>query len=87
MGAFLNRSAMSELFPGLSAEFARYERAYVESGRENALLDAADLLIELSEALRPIERVQIVEDALSAAEDPAYREFLEELNFLLRLEL
>lgn len=87
LGAFLNRSAMSELFPGLSAEFARYERAYVESGRENALLDAADLLIELSEALRPIERVQIVEDALSAAEDPAYREFLEELSFLLRLEL
>ena len=87
LGAFLNRSAMSELFPGLSAEFARYERAYVESGRENALLDAADLLIELSEALRPIERVEIVEDALSAAEDPAYREFLEELSFLLRLEL
>ena len=87
LGAFLNRSAMSELFPGLSAEFTRYERAYVESGRENAMLDAADLLIELSEALRPIERVQIVEDALSAAEDPAYREFLEELNFLLRLEL
>lgn len=87
LGAFLNRSAMRELFPGLSAEFARYERAYVESGRENALLDAADLLIELSEALRPIERVQIVEDALSAAKDPAYREFLEELNFLLRLEL
>lgn len=87
LGAFLNQNAMREFFPGLSDEFARYEQAYVESGRQNALLDAADLLIELSEVLQPIERVEIVEDALIAAEDPAYQEFLAELLFLLELEL
>ena len=44
-------------------------------------------MIELSEVLQPIERVEIVEDALIAAEDPAYQEFLAELLFLLELEL
>jgi flagellar biosynthesis chaperone FliJ len=60
---FLGMAVMDRLFPGLAQEVGRFDQAYLSSGRENALIDAADLLSDLSAALSDAERERILSSA------------------------
>lgn len=62
---FLSATAMGELFPDLSGELGRFDQVFVSSGRENALLDVADLITELSLSESGAER----EGVLAAARE------------------
>jgi hypothetical protein len=79
---FLSNATVRRLFPEMSGEIERYDQAYIASGRENALLDAADLLVEVSLSDTAAERIRLVRQARSGAA-PAYLDFLEELEGLL----
>lgn len=79
---FLSNATVRRLFPDMSDEIERYDQAYIASGRENALLDAADLLVEVSLSGTTDERIRLVRQARSGAA-PAYLDFLNELEGLL----
>lgn len=80
---FLSEATMRRLFPEMSREIERFDAAFVSSGRENALLDAADLIMDVSVADNWTERFALIRQARSGA-DPAYLDFLTELEELLR---
>lgn len=79
---FLQDSTMARYFPALSDEIERFDSAFIASGRENALLDAADLLLDISFADSTSERVSLIRSARSGA-STAYREFLNELEAVI----
>ena len=86
---FLGMAVMDRLFPGLAQEVGRFDQAYLSSGRENALIDAADLLSDLSAARSTEERERILSSAAGrmAADDSqvigAADEFAFQLSDLL----
>jgi DNA repair exonuclease SbcCD ATPase subunit len=90
---FLTAEAMRRHFPDLSAEIERFDNAFLASGRENALLDVADLLTELSLAGSDGERRRLINNARGqlagssaaggAQSEAAASEFLTELEALL----
>lgn len=80
---FFNDASMRRFFPGLAQEIDRFDAAFLASGRENALLDTADLLVELSFSDSTDERQAILRAARRGA-DPALTELLTELEELLR---
>ncbi len=79
---FLNDALMRRYFPDLAGEIERFDAALVAGGRENALLDAADLLMELADAESPAERTALIRQAQAGA-TPAYLDFLLELEPLV----
>ena len=81
---FLGSSAMTSLLPGLQAEVNRFEERFVESGRENALLEMADLVMELSMINNPQQRINDVQRRIqSAPANSALWSFLMDLQVLL----
>lgn len=84
---FLSATAMGELFPDLADEVGRFDQVFVTSGRENAFLDVADLITELSVAESAGERERLLTAARAnlAADgaDAAATELVTELGFLL----
>ena len=80
---FFNEASMRRFFPGMASEVERFDAAFLASGRENALLDAADLLTEISFAETATERLSLIRSARRGA-DPALVELLTELEELLR---
>ncbi|TVR70731.1 MAG: hypothetical protein EA427_05370 [Spirochaetaceae bacterium] len=80
---FLQETTMADYFPRMSDEIELFDSAFIASGRENALLDAADLLLDLSFAESTSERLALIRSARSGAE-PAFQEFLSELESVIR---
>lgn len=80
---FLGSQTMSRFFPELKDEVRRYESAFEESGRENAMVDVADLIYELSLLDSSSERVRRIRRERSVSEEPLMRDFLDELELLL----
>lgn len=60
---FLSATAVGELFPELAGELGRFDQVFVTSGRENALLDVADLITELSLSESEGERTELLSTA------------------------
>lgn len=79
---FLSDEVMRRYFPEMSGEIERFDDAFIASGRENALLDASDLLMDLTVAESAGERIALVRAARAGA-TPAYLDFLSELESLL----
>lgn len=81
---YLGSSAVATILPGLQSEVTRFEDAFVESGRENALLDMADVVMELSMIDDPQQRINEVQRRIrSAPANSALRSFLTDLQQLL----
>jgi hypothetical protein len=79
---FLGEPTMQQYFPEISDEIGRFYDAFAAGGRENALLDASDILLDLSYAEDNTERINLVRNARGEAE-PALADFLTELEVLL----
>jgi len=79
---FLGNATMQQYFPEISGEIGRFYDAFAAGGRENALLDASDILLDLSYAEDNEERIALVRTARHDAE-PALADFLTELEILL----
>lgn len=79
---FLGEPTMQRYFPEISQEIGRFYNAFAAGGRENALLDASDILLDLSYAEDNAERMALVRNARGEAE-PALADFLTELEVLL----
>lgn len=83
---FLSADILGEFFPGLSDEFNRFEDAYVAGGRQNALLDATDLIIELSFLDTTQERLAFLRQERRTIDNrPAFAEFVTELETLIEI--
>jgi hypothetical protein len=82
----LTTSAMATLFPDFNDLISRFEPLYVAGGRENALVDAADILIDVGMLNSPDQRRDAVASLLAATTEPAMQEFLAELEELLLLQ-
>lgn len=80
---FLGSPAVSGFFPELLEEVRRYETAYERSGRENAMVEVADLIYELSLLPEAADRLERIRSERAAAEQPIMRDFLDELELLL----
>ncbi len=80
---FLGSQTMSRFFPELKDEVRRYESAFEESGRENAMVDVADLIYELSLLDSSNDRIRRIRRERSVSEEPLMRDFLDELELLL----
>jgi chromosome segregation ATPase len=79
---FFSTEAMQRYFPEMSVEVGRFYDAFAAGGRENALLDASDILLDLTYADNRDEQVTLVRQARTGAE-PALADFLVELEGLL----
>lgn len=79
----LTTTAMATLFPQFNDLISRFEPVYVSGGRQNALIDAADILIDLGMLNTPDQRRNAVSSLLSTETEPAMQEFLMELEELL----
>lgn len=80
---FLGSTAVESFFPGLLDEIRRYESAFERSGRENAMVDMADLMYELSTLDSADARISEIQQRRSETEQPLMRDFLDELTLLL----
>jgi len=84
---FLSATAVGELFPDLSNEIERFDQVFVSSGRENALLDVADLITELSLSESSAERDGVLaaarEQLSQQGAGAAVEELVAELALLL----
>lgn len=63
MERFMTSEAMREWFPGMADEVSRFDDAFLASGRENAFLDVADLLSEISFTESAAERRALLDEA------------------------
>ena len=86
LSTFLNAPTVSEIFPRLEDEISAFERVYESSGRQNALVDMADVIVDLSLLDTPQQRITAVRRLQSSATDSALREFLTELETLLQMD-
>ena len=83
---FLRNQAVSQLFPDIADEIARYDDAFLASGRQNAYLTVADILTELSFLQTASERAAFLKDTrrdLEREGGAAAAEFIGELEALL----
>ncbi|MFW6249844.1 MAG: hypothetical protein ACOC47_01975 [Alkalispirochaetaceae bacterium] len=74
---------MARFFPELKDEVRRYDSAFEQSGRENAMVDVADLIYELSLLDSSSERIRRIRRERSVSEEPLMGDFLDELELLL----
>ncbi|MFW6329889.1 MAG: hypothetical protein ACOC28_07295, partial [Alkalispirochaetaceae bacterium] len=80
---FLGSTAVARFFPDLLDEVRRYEEAYQRSGRENAMVEMADLVYELSLLGDSTERLARIRSERATADQELLRDFLDELELLL----
>jgi hypothetical protein len=80
---FLQQEAVRTVLPGLGETIRQYDRAFEFSGRRNALLDAADLVYNLSSLSNADARRQYLSRELDNAGEPEMEEFIQELLGLL----
>ncbi|MFP4300592.1 MAG: hypothetical protein ACLFQZ_01060 [Spirochaetaceae bacterium] len=80
---FLGSATMARFFPELKDEVRRYDSAFEQSGRENAMVDVADLIYELSLLDSSSERIRRIRRERSVSEEPLMGDFLDELELLL----
>lgn len=80
---FLGSEAMLGFFPDLLEEIRRFEAIYERSGRENAMIDVADAVFEISSANGNSARLAQVRELRSRNDSPLMRDFLDELELLL----
>lgn len=82
---YLGSSSVQTLLPQLQAEVARFERAWGDGGRESALVDMADVVIELSMLDTVDDRIADIRQRMQGEpSDSPQRAFLSELEILLR---
>lgn len=80
---FLASPQLEQYFPDLKEEVGRYESAYEESGRENAMVEVADLIYELSLLESPADRLRRIRSERIRSDQQLMRDFLDELELLL----
>lgn len=80
---FLGSGALTGFFPGLLQEVRKYESVYQESGRENAMVDVADAIFEVSTEDGNGARLSRVRELRTASDNQLMRDFLSELELLL----
>ena len=83
MDEFLASPQLEQYFPDLKEEVGRYESAYEESGRENAMVEVADLIYELSLLESPEDRLRRIRSERIRSDQQLMRDFLDELEILL----
>ena len=76
---FLQQEAVRTVLPGLGDTIRQYDRAFEFSGRRNALLDAADLVFNLSSLPNAEARREYLNRELGNAGEPEMEEFIQEL--------
>lgn len=80
---FLASPQLEQYFPDLRDEVGRYESAYEESGRENAMVEVADLIYELSLLESTEDRLRRIRSERRVTDQQLMRDFLDELQLLL----
>jgi hypothetical protein len=80
---FLQEETVQEVLPGLDDTIRSYDRAFEVSGRRNALIQASDLVFNLSSLSGRAERASFLRRELQNADDPQMQELVEELLALL----
>lgn len=80
---FLASPQLDQYFPDLREEVGRYESVYEESGRENAMVEVADLIYELSLLESTADRLRRIRRERVATDQQLMRDFLDELELLL----
>ncbi|MFW5842901.1 MAG: hypothetical protein ACOCW6_03165, partial [Spirochaetota bacterium] len=76
---FLQEETVREVLPGLGDTIREYDRAFEASGRSNALLEAGDLVFNLSSMTDEEERRRYLTRELENSSDPRMQEFIREL--------
>lgn len=80
---FLQEETVREVLPGLGDTIRQYDRAFEVSGRRNALLEASDLVFNLSSLTEESERRRYLTRELDQSSDPRMQEFIRELLSLI----
>jgi chromosome segregation ATPase len=80
---FLASPQLDQYFPDLEDEVGRYESAYEESGRENAMVEVADFIYELSLLDSTADRLRRIRRERLTTDEQLMRDFLDELQLLL----
>ncbi len=80
---FLQEETVREVLPGLGDTIRQYDRAFEVSGRRNALLEAGDLVFNLSSLTQEEERRRYLTRELENSSDPRMQEFIRELLSLV----
>ncbi len=82
---FLQEEAVQEVLPGLDDTIRSYDRAFEVSGRRNALMQAADLVFNLSSLSEAADRDRFLRRELQNADDPQMEELIQELLDLIEM--
>ena len=82
---FLNSEPLKSTLPGLWERIERYDRAYKQVGREDALQDVINIVYDLSEFRESTERAAFLDEEIALSMENQIRvELLEELKHLVR---
>lgn len=80
---FLQQDTVQELLPGLGDTIRGYDRAFEVSGRRNALVEATDLVFNLSTITEESSRRRYLTRELENTPDVRMQEFIRELLSLI----
>jgi outer membrane murein-binding lipoprotein Lpp len=83
LDSFLASRPVQEALPGLRERIRAYDRAFEQAGRENALVDTADIVFELATYADPEAKIGFLEEQQESTDNPNMIDFLDQLEGLI----